>query len=345
MHSNLFKFIASAPTRVDIAGGTIDLWPIHNLLTEKATVNVAVALPATVTVTSSTSHFSITSQDQALEVSGSFQDVLTNPKLQLLSLILGHVWDQELPPIHITTSAKSPAGAGLGGSSCLSVTAIKALLAAKAHLTKIPDRTSEEDIVRTAQDIESLVIHAPTGVQDYWGAVRGGLNILSYPFGSTQIQTMRGQPWESNHLKIICCYSGKSRASAINNWEIFKRLFDRDTQLLARIKEIGVESKICADAIKNNQWTDALAASKREWKLRCQLWPNIETPETKAIDVAAQKAGAMFTRVCGAGGGGVMAAFCTHEEFHAVTEAMTKAGGQILDAALGVPGLQVKQID
>ena len=43
---------ASAPTRVDLAGGTLDLWPLCHLLEAPAmTVNVALALRAEATVT------------------------------------------------------------------------------------------------------------------------------------------------------------------------------------------------------------------------------------------------------------------------------------------------------
>ena len=45
------KITATAPTRIDLAGGTIDLWPIHHLLDHKATVNVGITCTATVQIT------------------------------------------------------------------------------------------------------------------------------------------------------------------------------------------------------------------------------------------------------------------------------------------------------
>jgi D-glycero-alpha-D-manno-heptose-7-phosphate kinase len=339
----MFKINSIAPTRVDLAGGTIDLWPIHNLLDRKATVNVAVSLEASVEVTPSPDKlFYFESTDQKISDSGTFEQIISSPKLRLFSLLLSAFWNKNLPTIKIKTSARSPAGAGLGGSSCLSVAFVGAIAQARKQFEpsyKIPD---EFELVRTAQDVESRVIHAPTGVQDYWGGMRGGINIIEFPFGRTTVTTLPGSIWEGQDFNLICCYSGKSRASAINNWEIFKRIFDGDQGLLEKIAAIGHEAADCAEAVSKKMWKEAIAASKREWLLRTALWPKIETEETKRIDIAARDAGAMFTRVCGAGGGGVMGVFCPRELTEKVSKAMTNAGGQVMDVVVGGPGLSVK---
>ncbi len=338
----MFKVVATAPTRVDLAGGTLDLWPIHNLLIRRATVNVAISLNATVTIEpSKDGKFHLKSEDQSLSDSGNFAEICKSKTLGLLGILLSAVWDPELGPICMTTNAKSPAGAGLGGSSCLAVTTLKALWAAKEKITGKKQNISEERLIRTAQDIESVVIHAPTGVQDYWGAVRGGINIIRYPFGETTVDTYSGTIWENQGFKLICCYSGKSRASAINNWEIFKRIYDGDKFLIDRMREIGDLAETCAQAVQSNSWDEVVRASQKEWQLRCKLWPAIETSETKAIDVAALGAGATFSRVCGAGGGGVMAVFVPQERVPAVCKAMAGVGGHVLDVNLGGPGLTV----
>jgi D-glycero-alpha-D-manno-heptose-7-phosphate kinase len=336
------KVTATAPTRVDLAGGTLDLWPIHNLLPKRATVNVAVSLNATATVElTGTKRFHFKSIDQNMEDFGTFEEILCSSKSRLMALLLQSVWNKDLPAVSITTAATSPAGAGLGGSSCLAVTILKALWGAKAEIQKTSHEPNEEGLVRCAQDVESVVIHAPTGVQDYWGAVRGGLNILNYKFGETLVETMPATHWETAGFKILCCYSGKSRASAINNWEIFKRIFDGDTALLKNMMEIGEVSLQCADALRSKNWEGVLSASGVEWSLRKKLWPAVETSETKKIDIATKNAGAHFSRVCGAGGGGVMAVFAPKERVANVISAMADAGGTYLDVTVGAPGLRV----
>jgi D-glycero-alpha-D-manno-heptose-7-phosphate kinase len=347
-HKN-FHVTATAPVRIDLAGGTIDLWPIHQVLDEKATVNCAVQLPARVEVKASGSDkYLLKSLDQGIEVSGSFIDCVQTEALPLVGLFLGAWWRKDLPPLEITLEAKSPAGAGLGGSSCLAVTLGGALLRTKAMITGKNIQIDEYRLVQTASDIEARLIHAPTGIQDYWGAVRGGLNIIEFPAGRVTIEThdpsgVNPAAHVTRRLEeeLLLCFSGKSRRSAINNWEIFKRVFDGDKTLLGRLAEIGRVSKECASAVRQGDYDRMLEHSAREWGLRCDLWPDIHSDETRRQADAAINAGAKLARVCGAGGGGVMAIVCPRERQSAVREALQLAGGHILPAGVARRGLEV----
>jgi D-glycero-alpha-D-manno-heptose-7-phosphate kinase len=140
---------------------------------------------------------------------------------------------------------------------------------------------------------------------------------------------------------LIVCYSGKSRASARNNWEIFKRAFERDPHVTKVINQIGVVSEELAAAIRRGSLSDAFLWSQKEWELRTSLWADIESPETQRLDKAARKAGANFTRVCGAGGGGVMAIFASKEDQPKVIAALQAEGGKILDAKVAATGYQI----
>jgi len=82
--------------------------------------------------------------------------------------------------------------------------------------------------------------------------------------------------------------------------------------------------------------------SAKEWQLRVKLWPNIETLETKRLDKAALTAGARLTRVCGAGGGGVMAVLAPASKKKDVETALRNNGGQILAATVAPLGLNVE---
>jgi D-glycero-alpha-D-manno-heptose-7-phosphate kinase len=334
---------ATIPTRIDIAGGTIDLWPIHCVLDVPATVNIGVTLDAEVVVsTSNDGRFHFASSDQDLAESGTFDHLTESKTLPLLGLLLNTIWNPELPPISIKTSAKSPAGAGLGGSSCLGIAIAAALFKMRSKFGK-PDVASEKDLVQTVQDAEARLIHAPTGCQDYWGGLRGNINVLRYPYGNTVVTTKSATTIKGINESLTICYSGKSRKSAINNWEIFKRVFDRDQALIAQLNQIAALSNSCANAILNGDLASAVSHSKAEWEVRKNLWPNIETSETSAIDQAARKAGASFSRVCGAGGGGVMAIFSDPAHRKSVEDAATKAGGTILDAVISQQGLRITE--
>ncbi len=332
---------SSAPTRVDLAGGTIDLWPIHQLLDAPATVNVAVTLPASVELeVQADQRFTFVSDDQGRQWQGDFADAVRQDVLPLLGLFVQAQWHKDLPGLRIRTAAKSPAGAGLGGSSTLSIALLGALRAARAHFESTPE-LSHHQLVAIAQDVEARIILAPTGVQDYWGAVRGGVNILTYPAGGVDVDTRLPSTLSGLADGLILCFSGQSRASAINNWEIFKRVFDGDKVVLERLNAIADCSRQCAIAVRQGSVADLLKHSRAEWDVRRQLWPNIVTDKTEQLHAAAVSAGALYTRVCGAGGGGVMAILSPPAKKPAVISALQKAGGHVLDASIAERGLTV----
>lgn len=343
------KVIARAPTRIDLAGGTLDLWPIHNILDHKTTVNASISLEAETVITKSPDKsFHLISKDQELSFSGNLEEASTNRKLPLLGILLKAYWQNEHSPITIQTSAKSPAGSGLGGSSCLAITVATALSKSKQFFDnsaidiKSKDLIfNEKDLVNTVQNIEARIINSPTGCQDYWGAVRGGINVIRFPFTGAEVTTSSTASIKSLRDELILCYCGKSRASALNNWEIFRRFFEGDQNLFETLGLIGEVASLCGDAVLKGDYEKVLSYSKKEWDLRCQLWPHITTDETDRIDQAARKAGAKFSRVCGAGGGGVMAIFSPVEKRSSVIEALKKAGGQVLDGTIIDQGLFV----
>lgn len=335
----MFEVSATLPTRVDLAGGTIDLWPIHNILPKSATVNVGIGLMASSTVkTLGGTQFRFTSLDQKQTWEGSYSQLRASGKLGLFGLLTSSIWSQELPPVSIETMAESPAGAGLGGSSALAVSILSALNKLRSLVDTSFKPLSEDQIVETAKDVESLVIFAPTGIQDYWGAIRGGLNVIDYKFGSTSVTTFDSSLLSESDYTLVACYSGKSRASAINNWEIFKRVFDRDEALISKLVEIGTLAWECGQAIKAGKIKDAIDFSRKEWMVRTKLWPNIHSPETKVLEEAAQKNGAIVSRVCGAGGGGVMGIFCAKDDQPRIEKALTESGGVLLKSKLGIQG-------
>ena len=184
----MFQVTAKCPTRIDLAGGTLDLWPLYHQLLEKSTVNLGITLHAETRLSSNDSReFSFVSADQNLKISGSYEELAGATKLPLLSLFLKSLWTADMPPISLEVSAKSPKGAGLGGSSALAVSLCSAFFKAR-ELFGIVEENSEEQIVAFCSDLESKLIKSPTGVQDYWGAIRGGLNLISYPFGGLKLK-------------------------------------------------------------------------------------------------------------------------------------------------------------
>ncbi len=333
----------SAPTRIDIIGGTLDLWPLNQVLEKCATINFGITLDASTELSlKPDSNHILESTDQKVSATCAHDDLSKNTALPLHAKIIAAIWPKDAPSLHLKTSAMSPAGAGLGGSSALAVTIAWAIMQARHHVfgTALP---SEHVLVDTVKDIEAGLIHAPTGVQDYWGAIKGGLNILTFPAGRTEVQQVNNNILKQLQDDLIVCYSGQSRASAMNNWQIFRDFFDRKPAtvgLLTKMGQCAYEAKLAVEA---GDFDELMNLSVKEWLLRCQLWPGIETEVTKLISQQARGAGAYSSRVCGAGGGGVMSILTKPSTREHVIKAVEKAGGTVLhQARISTQGLRIE---
>ena len=115
------EILVRAPTRIDLAGGTLDIWPISLLEEGAVTVNAAIDLEATARlIPRRDSTIRLHSLDQAAEERyPSLQDVRTDGPLGFLARILVHL----VPPsgLDLVTDCAAPAGSGLGGSSALGI--------------------------------------------------------------------------------------------------------------------------------------------------------------------------------------------------------------------------------
>src|SRR5438067_3900688 len=162
---------SSAPTRIDLAGGTIDIWPLYLFHPGAQTLNAAISLRARARVESrSDTRVVIRSEDTGVTVEADgWQELGGRRELRLLSLLV-HFF--EVSGITLTTSCESPAGAGIAGSSALNV----AVCAALADWTRI--HYEPEALLQVAMNVEARTIAVPTGLQDYRPALYGGVAAL-----------------------------------------------------------------------------------------------------------------------------------------------------------------------
>lgn len=337
----MFAIKAQAPTRIDIAGGTLDLWPLHHLVNHKCTVNVGVSLFASVEITlSEHKEYHLQSTDQNKFVRGSYSHVCKDASLPLISILLEALWDESYPPLSIRTHANSPQGAGLGGSSSLGI-ALAGALNHLRHKLKGLELLKEDALVRLVCNAEAKLLHIPTGFQDHWGAVRGALNIIRYPLLGESVETLNSSLLNELGKALVLCYSGQSRISGENNWTFFKRVVEGDRELLLLLEELGTYAEECAHQAKLGNLSGLIESSSKEWAVRKKLWPSCETEETRHLESVGRSAGAKFARLCGAGGGGVMLFFCDPSTRSAVVHSLSQSGGKVLDGQPVKKGLKV----
>lgn len=309
------KILSRAPVRIDLAGGTLDIWPIYLLLRQATTLNAAIDLWAEATLEIPRDKIApevhLCSFDQGGEWKGTWKDLLTaefpfSVQLQgkLLSYFYSRFPNKKPKKIVLSTRAKSPAGAGLGGSSALNVALTGALASHFIGSKALKSDLEKEKLIDICRDVETQILGVPAGLQDYYGAMFGGLQELCWKPAIHERRTLSPSILRSLEKRILLFYSGQSRNSGINNWQLFKAVIDRDPEIVRRFQEISAATHELAQALKKKNDTAAILAIQKEWTARRGLASGISTPEIdQALKNAQQEADVGF-KICGAGGGG-----------------------------------------
>src|SRR5919112_561409 len=293
---------AIAPTRVDLAGGTIDIWPLYLFHPGASTVNFAVTLNARCRIEPrDDDQIILESRDRqgALQTRvAHIQGVAREGRLELISKLV-HFFKPETG-FHLTAESLAPAGAGLGGSSALAIACIGALNRLAG------DRYPERKFIMIAANVETTVIRVPAGFQDYYGAFYGGANWIRFDADGIRREAIQADPAEIER-RIVICYTGEPRLSGINNWEMFKTHIDGDPTLFRLFEGIRDSASAMKVALSAGDWARVAEVMRAAYPNRKRLAPNITTPHMERLVEAALSSGALAAKVCGAGGGGCIA--------------------------------------
>lgn len=329
---------SSAPTRVDLAGGTIDIPPLFLFHEGSATVNFAVSLMARCRIeTRSDDRIILESIDQKQLVETSVGDIGSlkdETELELLSKLV-YFFKPETG-FQMTTESEAPAGAGLAGSSTLNIACIGALN------KLVGDRYTPDRFIPIAANVECQVIRVPTGFQDYYSAQYGG--VASISFGPDGIRRdALDVDIAKLERRIVVCYTGEPRNSGTNNWEITKRHIDGDREIFEIFDGIRDTSLKMRAALRAGAWDAVGNILADAHPQRKRLSPNITTPQMDHLIETALANGAIAPKVCGAGGGGCIAFYCEDGRREEVEKALAaQDGATVLDWSVSAEGLAVK---
>jgi D-glycero-alpha-D-manno-heptose-7-phosphate kinase len=328
---------SSAPTRVDLAGGTIDIPPLFLFHEGASTVNFAVDMMARCRIeTRDDDVIVLESIDRnvSFETSlGMMHELKNEPRLELLSKLV--YFFRPETGFNMITESEAPAGAGLAGSSTLNIACIGALN------KLVGDRYSPDSFIPIAANIETTVIKVPAGYQDYFSAQYGGVASIKFaPDGMSR----EALDVDTNVLedRIVVLYTGEPRNSGTNNWEITKRHIDGDKELFDIFEGIRDTAVELREAMLQNNWNDVGEILMKAYPARKRLSPNISTPHMDHLIETAEASGAIATKICGAGGGGCIAFFCEEDRKKDVEKALRKQdGAEVLKWKVNTDGLTI----
>lgn len=322
------KIVVKSPTRVDLAGGTLDLWPLYLFVHGASTVNVAINVYTTAEITP-LSDSTVILESVDLNLKKTYKDLQEalddkDPKMILLQTQLRY-WKPQKGFI-LKTSSESPVGGGLGGSSSLTISLLKAF----SQFTGVSFRNVHH-LVHTAHNLEAEILNTPTGTQDYYPAASGGLNVIRYDYeGHAQdVMAVEHTPLEQ---KFMLVYTGKTHHSGLNNFEVMKDAVSKDPntmKALLDLKQIAVETE---EVVRAGRWNELGGLFRREFEARVRLAPEFSSPEIEKLAEVSLQSGAEAVKICGAGGGGCVLVWCPPEKKQEVANACQKAGFQVMGA-------------
>ena len=323
---------ATAPTRIDLAGGTIDIWPLYLSHPGASTVNAAISLRARATIEPRPDgRVGLQSIDTKKSVEAArWQDLDPNGDLPLLALLARHYG---LAGATLITEGKSPAGAGIAGSSALAI----AVCGALAKFTGAS--MDEELMLQTAMNVECQTIRVPTGVQDYRPALYGGIAAVELRTDVIKRIALNVEPRELER-RIVLAYTGAPRNSGTNNWEITKRHIDGDAYIFDCFERIRDTAVALRTALERRDWDEVGRQIDKEWDNRKRLAPGVSTPTIDTLIARAKAAGATAAKVCGAGGGGCLFCYGPPEKRAAIEGALSSGEAQVLDYTIESDGLR-----
>lgn len=321
----------SAPTRIDLAGGTIDIWPLYLFHPGAQTINAAISVRARARLESRTdSRIVLRSEDTGVTVEADDPLALRDEtRLRLLSLLASFF---SARGITLTTSSESPTGAGLAGSSALNV----AVCAALAEWKR--EHYEPEALLQVAMNVEAQTIQVPTGLQDYRPALYGGLAALELEVDGIHRVPLDVDLKELNR-RIVLCYTGEPHFSGTNNWEITKRHIDGDRHVFDCFERIRDTAVAMRAALVRGDWDATARAIAEEWDNRKRLAPGVTTPLIEELIARATAAGATAAKVCGAGGGGCLFCFGPPQAAAGIREALAGGGARLIDFTFERHGL------
>ncbi len=331
---------SSAPTRVDLAGGTIDIWPLYLFHPGAATVNFAITLRAHCRIeTRDDDRIILESLDRKVSFEtrlSAVEDLAREERLELVSKLV-HFF-KPTTGFHLTTTSQAPAGAGLGGSSALAIACIGALNRLQGN------RYDERKFITLVANIETTVIRVPAGFQDYYPAFYGGTSCIH--FGPDGIEREALSVSKSKFEdRIVICYTGEPRLSGTNNWEILKRHVDGDKEIFQIFEGIRDTAVNMRAALLADDWERVSQIMRAAYPNRKRLTPRVTTPQMELLVQKALANGAEAAKVCGAGGGGCIAFLCREGRKSDVERALAaEEGAEVLDWKLAEEGLTVNEL-
>lgn len=327
------EFHATAPVRLDFAGGWTDV-PPFSAREGGMVVNAAIGLTARVAVRLGGRRIRLVSEDlgQELECADSGGLVLDG-RLDLLKAAL------RMLPVQaactITTRCDAPPGSGLGSSGAMDVALVGALALARG------ERFTGREIAEQAWYLETVEAKISGGKQDQFAAALGGFQRLTFRDPDVGIEPITLDPAFAAALerRTVLCYTGQSRVSGTTIARVMAGYERGDSRVMGALRAMKDVAAAMAEALRAGEVVRVATLLSENWKHQQALDPGMRTPEMALLEGALSAAGALGGKAAGAGAGGSMF-FVTGDDPAPAIAAARAAGATVLPVRWAAEGVR-----
>ncbi len=327
------RVVATAPVRIDLAGGWTDVPPFADR-EGGVVVNIAIDHRTAVTIDLGGTDRVLRSEDldQSIRLDEATPFVLDGT----LDLHRVAVRARPFGAGTLRSAATVPPGSGLGSSGALGV-ALVASLQAQQGVALDPREIAEE-----AYRLESAEARHPGGRQDQYAAAFGGCH--RFVFGEDGV-TVDSKVFASGVEEalgdaLVLVYTGQSRVSGDTIARVMGRYATGDpgtTGALLRLRETGYAM---AEALMDGDLAQVGALLDQNWAAQQALDAGMRTPLMARLEHVARDVGVLGMKAVGAGAGGSILVLTENRQ--AIETAMVREGGQLIPMVFTTKGVCVE---
>jgi len=228
---------------------------------------------------------------------------------------------------HLTTFCDAPPGSGLGTSSTMVVSMVKAFV----EWLNLP--LGEYEIARLAFEIERLDADLGGGRQDQYAATFGGVNFIEFqPEDRVIVNPLRIKNWIISEMEtsLVLFDSGVSRSSAKIIKEQTDNLLNQSGTTLEAMHAIKEDAFRMKECLLKGDFDQFASYMRKSWDAKKCLADNVSNGHIDQIIESALDAGARAGKVSGAGGGGFVTFLVAPERRMDVIRALSDQDGQVM---------------
>jgi D-glycero-alpha-D-manno-heptose-7-phosphate kinase len=326
-------FHASAPVRLDFAGGWTDV-PPFSAREGGVVVNAAIGLHARAELRLGGPRIRLVAEDlgQELECANA-AGLVADGRLDLHKAAL------RMLPVQaactLTTRSEAPPGSGLGSSGAMDVALVAVLSLARG------ERPAARDIAEQGWYLETVEAKIPGGRQDQFAAALGGFQRLTFRDPDVGVEPITLDPAFAAALerRTALCYTGTSRVSGATIARVMAAYERGDAGVTGALRALTDVAGAMAEALRAADLSRVAKLLSENWRYQQQLDPEMCSPEMARLEGALRAAGVLGGKAAGAGAGGSMF-FITGDDPAPAAAAARAAGATVLPVCWAREGVR-----